>query len=155
MEASDFVLFCRRAAGEVALSDRVAPRGALGRSLAVGAAATVADLGSLALMVHALSWRPEVANVPSLVLGLAVQFVGNKVWAFRDGRRDLARQGAAFAAVEAVALTLNALAFHGLVVLAMVPALGARLVGSAAVYVGFSYPMWRRIFVPKRAGGAS
>ncbi len=137
------------------MSDRTEPPGALGRSLAVGAAATVADLGSLALMVHVLSWRPEVANVPSLMLGLVVQFVGNKLWAFRDGRRDLVRQGAAFAAVEAVALTLNALAFHGLVVFTSAPALVARLVGSAAVYVGFSYPMWRRIFVPRCAGGAS
>ena len=132
-------------------------RGAMARSLLVGAAATVADLGSLALLVHVLSVAPELANVPSLLAGLLVQFVGNKWFAFRDTSRDLLRQGGLFAVVEVGALTLNAVAFHLLAVVGPLPPLVARLVGSAVVYVGFSYPLWRRIFRPAAActGGAS
>ena len=120
----------------------------LARSALVGVVATGADLGALALLVDGLRWAPAAANLPALTLGLLVQFFGNKYFAFRDRSRAFARQGAAFALVEAFAFALNALAFHLLAVLAALPHLLARAVGSSAVYFAFSYPLWGRIFRP-------
>jgi putative flippase GtrA len=118
----------------------------LPRSLLVGAAATVCDLAALAVLVHVAGLPPTVANVPALLGGVAVQFAGNKWFAFRDRSRDLARQGALFAAVEAGALLLSALAFHLLVTLTPAPYPLARAIGSALVYLFYSYPLWGRIF---------
>lgn len=117
------------------------------RSLLVGVVATVVDLAALWALVDGLGWSAVAANVPALALGLCVQFAGNKWFAFRDPSRDYARQGAAFLAVEAGAFTLNAAAFHALSVLGA-GWMAARLVASAAVYVGFSLPLWGRIFQP-------
>jgi len=51
-----------------------------------------------------------------------------------------------FAAIEAGALLLNALLFHALVTLTPAPYWAARLVGSAVVYLAYSYPLWGLIF---------
>lgn len=116
------------------------------RSVLVGVVATLVDLGSLWGLVDGLGWSPVAANVPALLLGVCVQFAGNKWFAFRDPSRDLARQGAQFLVVEAGAFALNALAFHALTVLGGVGWAVARLAGSALVYLGFSLPLWGRIF---------
>ncbi len=124
-------------------------RSPLGRSAIVGIAATLADLAMIALLVNGLGLSPAVANVPALTLGLVVQFLGNKLWAFEDRATDrtaLARQGGAFLAVEVVAFALNIGLFHVLAVMLGVPALVARVVASALVYFGFSYRLWRLIF---------
>ncbi len=120
----------------------------LTRSAIVGVAATLADLAMLA-QLGALDVSPAWANVPALTVGIVIQFVGNKLWAFRDLNNDaraLARQGGAFLVVEAVAFALNALLFHVLVVLVGFPTLLGRVLVSAAVYFGFSYPLWGRVF---------
>lgn len=116
----------------------------LGRSALVGLAATAADMLALVVLVQVLGLPPTVANVPALLAGVAVQFFGNKHFAFRDPSRDHVRQGALFAVVEAGALLLNALAFHVLVQALPYPV--ARAVGSALVYFVYSYPLWGRIF---------
>jgi putative flippase GtrA len=119
----------------------------LAKSGAVGAVATIADLAALALLVQVAGLRPEAANVPALLVGLAVQFVGNKLWAFGDRSTDrLLRQGTLFLAVEAGALALNAAVFHLLVTSTTVPYPVARVAGQALVYFGFSYPIWTRLF---------
>ena len=132
-------------------------RSATSRSVLIGVFATCVDLLMLLLLVSALGVPPVHANVPALVAGLVVQFVGNKYWAFRDPSPALARQLAWFSLVEVVALALNAAIFHGLVAGLGAPPLIARGVGSAAVYVGFSLPWWRRIFrggrTPRTSGG--
>lgn len=120
----------------------------LARSGLVGVAATLTDLLALFLLVDGLGIDPVWANVPALALGLAIQFVGNKYFAFGDYSPDVVRQGGWFALVEAGALGLNALAFHLLVVLAAVPYLAARVVASATVYFVYSYPLWGLIFRP-------
>jgi putative flippase GtrA len=128
--------------------------GALRRSAIVGIAATLVDLAMLALLVHGMGVAPAWANVPALGLGLVIQFVGNKLWAFQDRATDpalLARQGSAFLAVEVIAFTLNAALFHLLSPLIGLPPLLARVVASAAVYFGFSYRLWGRIFRPQPA----
>lgn len=128
----------------------------LAKSGLVGVLATAVDLLCLALLVEGLGVAPTVANVPALLAGLAVQFFGNKHFAFGDRSRALLRQGASFAVVEAGALALNALSFHALVTLTPLSWPLARAVGSAAVYFGYSFPLWGRIFRPGRAapGGA-
>jgi putative flippase GtrA len=121
----------------------------LSRSAIVGVAATLADLAML-MLLDRLGVSPAWANVPALTLGIVIQFVGNKLWAFRDRNNDaraLARQGGTFLAIEAVAFVLNAALFHVLAVLVGVPALLARVLVSAAVYFGFSFPLWGRVFI--------
>ena len=86
--------------------------GTLTRSLLVGGAATAFDLLALLLLVRVLGWAPVAANLPALLLGLTLQFVGNKLWVFRDRSRALVRQGSLFALVEAGTLVLNAALFH-------------------------------------------
>lgn len=126
-------------------------RGALGRSALVGLAATAVDLGLLALLVEHLGASPAVANVPALLAGLAVQFFGNKYFAFGDRSRDFVRQGARFALVEAVTFALNATSFHVLAVWLGLPYLVARPLGELGVYLGYSFPRWQRIFTPVSA----
>ena len=114
------------------------------RSALVGVAATLADLVALAVLVDIVGLHPQAANVPALAAGVLVQFLGNKLIAFRDRSPAWLAQGAQFAVVEAGAFALNALLFAALV--AALPYLAARLVGSALVYALYSYPLWRRIF---------
>jgi len=119
------------------------------RSAAVGAAATLADLSALFLLVQVAGVTAALANVPALLLGVAAQFVGNRQFAFRDQARRgraLAVQGGQFLLVEAGALGLNALFFELIVARTKVPYLLARLVSSALVYAGYSFPLWNRIF---------
>ncbi|MCA9544362.1 MAG: GtrA family protein [Myxococcales bacterium] len=121
--------------------------GVLLRSSAVGVAATLADLLMLVLLVDGLGWSKAAANVPALCLGLTVQFLGNKYYAFGDRSRDqLLRQGALFALVEAGAFILNAAAFHALAVVGGAHHLVSRVLGSGVVYFAYSYPLWGVIF---------
>ncbi len=118
------------------------------RSSGVGAAATLVDLGALFLLVHRAGLAPAGANIPALLLGLAAQFLGNKLYAFEDRSRGrtLVAQSGKFALVELGALALNALLFQLLITRTPAPYLLARLVASALVYFGYSFPLWGRIF---------
>jgi len=123
--------------------------GTLRRSAIIGLVATLADLAMLALLVHGLHVAAAWANVPALSVGLALQFVGNKFWAFENRATDpavLARQGGAFLLVEAIAFILNAGFFHIFAVALAAPPLFARLIASTLVYFGFSYRFWTIIF---------
>src|SRR5262249_29375982 len=122
------------------------------RSCVVGAGATVVDLGALWLMVNVFEWPATVANVPALLLGVVAQFVGAKLFAFECRSPHVMRQGGQFLLVEAGALVLNAIIFHILVTATPIPYPVARLVGSSAVYFGYSYPLWRRIFTQRQGG---
>ena len=123
----------------------------LAKSALVGVVATLVDLVALFVVVELLGLPPVVANIPALALGLAVQFFGNKHYAFEDDSRDLLRQGGQFALVEIGAFALNAIAYHLLVTLTPVGYLAARLIGSALVYFAYSFPLWGRIFRPAQA----
>lgn len=125
--------------------------GKLLRSSAVGLAATALDLVALVVLVEVFALTAAAANVPALVLGIGVQFAGNKWFAFRDRSSDLVRQGVQFALVEAGTLALNALVFHALVTWTELPYALARVLGTMLVYVAFSYPLWSRIFRPSPA----
>lgn len=116
------------------------------RSAGVGVVATVVDLMSLAWMVHALHVSPRVASAPALLLGVLVQFVGNKSLAFRDRDPRWAPQAARFFAVEAVAFAANLALFDLATRAVPLPAVLLRVVTTSAVYFGLCLPLWSRIF---------
>ena len=117
-----------------------------GRSLVVGAGATLADLTTLTTLVAIFHVSPETANVPSLLVGLTVQFIGARQWVFKAGEGSFKRHLTLFGVVETGALILNAVIFWAAVRYTPIPYWAARPVGTFLVYVGFSYPLWKRIF---------
>lgn len=101
-------------------------------------------------------WITTAASVPALLAGAAIQFLGNRNFAFKskDGHRHpLKKQLWLFAGAEAVTLLLNHWAFVALVYL--LPhtefwAIAARPVSTNVVFLLWSYPVWRKIFAVKQ-----
>ncbi len=124
------------------------------RSAAVGLVATACDLGSLMLLIYVCGFSKRGANIPSLLPGLLVQFIGNKFFAFEDRSRAIVKQGTLFFAIEIVAFALNVLLFDVLVEMTQLHEIAVRLVGTNIVYLGFSFPMWN-YFVFRRKAPAS
>jgi putative flippase GtrA len=92
---------------------------------------------------------PRVANVPALLVGGVVNFLGNRHYAFRAREGHLGKQAVGYTAVELVALALNGLLFDA--VLRAEPQTAhfywlVRLATSHAVFLGWSYPLWRQVF---------
>ena len=116
------------------------------KSLLVGGVATLADFLALTILIELAQVRATVANVPAFLVGALVQFLGCRHLVFQAARGHLGRQLAGFAIVEVATLALNGLAFHGLVTLAGLPYWLARPLGTFAVFVGFSYPLWKWVF---------
>lgn len=119
------------------------------RSALAGGAATVTDLIVLAVLVGVFEASPRLANVPALVAGAAVQFVGNRHFAFRASSGSVRQQLAWFALTELVTLTLNGVLYDlvaSRVALTAATALLLRLALSSLVFVSWSYPVWRRVF---------
>lgn len=124
------------------------------RAGVAGAAATAADLTTLALLVSALHVDPRAASLPALAVGGVVNFVGNRDFAFRARAGRLARQATGYAAVELVALALNGLLYDA--ALRALPGAAhvywlVRLATSHAVFLGWSYPLWRKVFAVRAA----
>jgi putative flippase GtrA len=121
----------------------------LARSLVAGGLATFADLGTLVAAMSLFGLPARAANVPALLVGGAVNFVGNRHFAFRATRGSLRRQAVLYALTEAVALGLNGILFASLAPL-LPPSPGAaaiaRLVTSNVVFLAWSWPVWRRVF---------
>jgi putative flippase GtrA len=119
----------------------------LARSLLVGFAATAADISVLAALVELFGLSPTIANVPSLLAGAVVQFLGCRWFVFPRGEVSLFKQITGFLAAEAGTLTLNGMAFFALVRASLVPYALARPLATFVVFVGFSYPAWKRVFL--------
>lgn len=119
------------------------------RATLAGAAATLTDLAVLALLVSCLGVAPRVANVPALVAGGIVNFLGNRHFAFRAAHGSLAKQAVGYGVVELVALALNGVLFD-LVMRALHDPPGwyalVRLATSNVVFLAWSYPLWRIVF---------
>ncbi len=129
------------------MSNRVLHRLAvLVRSMGVGVFATATDLGVLALLVSGLGWAPRAASLPALLLGIVVQFLGNKLLAFDDRRPEWLRQGAQFMAVEALGFVANLVLFDRAIALTHLPYLPVRLATTSFVYFAICLPLWTRIF---------
>jgi len=119
------------------------------RAGVAGAAATGSDLATLALLVSVLHVDPHVANVPALLVGGIVNFLGNRHFAFRARAGHVGKQAMGYTVVEIVALVLNGLLYD--LALRAIPGAAhvywlVRLATSHAVFLGWSYPLWRRVF---------
>ena len=112
------------------MTSRTARLATFARSALTGGAATLVDLGVIALVVGVLQLAPAVANAPALLAGAVVQFFGNRHFAFRGGSGGLARQAALFVVTEAITLLLNGGVYH--LVVTHVP-LGAHAVLGAVL----------------------
>jgi len=128
------------------------------RAGVAGLAATLADLAVLALLVSLGHIDARIASLPALVVGGVVNFIGNRHFAFRASAGSLIRQAGLYAVVEILALAFNGLLYD--FILRTIP--GAprayvlvRLLTSHLVFLAWSYPLWRIVFRPSRAGGSS
>jgi putative flippase GtrA len=124
------------------------------RSLLTGGAATLADVGALAFAVGLLHASPAAASVPALLVGAAVQFFGNRYFAFRAARAPLANQALLFVATEAVTMLLNAVLYQAVAArlpLTLITAVIARIITTNLVFLLWSYPVWKRVFKPELA----
>lgn len=121
-----------------------------------GVAATASDLAALALLVSVLHVDARVANVPALLVGGLVNFLGNRHFAFRAKDGNLGKQVAGYTVVELVALGLNGVLYDA--VLRADPHAAhvywlVRLVTSHLVFLLWSYPLWRRVFRTQEQAG--
>jgi len=116
------------------------------RSATIGLLATATDLVALAVLVSGFGLSPRLASLPALALGIAVQFVGNKWFAFADRSPDWLRQGAQFLGVEAVGFVANLVLFDLAVTLTKLPYLPLRLLTTNVVYFAICLPLWSLIF---------
>jgi putative flippase GtrA len=116
------------------------------RSMLVGGVATVTDLSCLEILVRVFEFQPSTAKVFSFLVGTLVQFFGNRKFTFRAQGMGFRTQAISFAAVEAVTLFLHWGLTKVLVEWWLMPMELAYFLISFTVYVGFSYPAWKRIF---------
>lgn len=115
-------------------------------SAGIGALASVADFLVLTGLVELAHLNPALANVPALLVGAFVQFVGCRYFVFRARQGSLSKQLAGFCVTELGTLLLNGLAFHLLVTLTPIPYPIARIAGTFLVFVCFSFPLWAIVF---------
>jgi putative flippase GtrA len=118
------------------------------RSAGVGAISTLVDFAALATLVSGLGLSARLASPLALGLGLACQFVGNKLFAFGDRRPAWAKQVALFLGIEAFAFGANLFLFDVAVRKLALPYLVVRGACQAVVYFGISLPLWTRLFEP-------
>lgn len=140
------------------MTDRSSRWGLLTRlasALGIGGLATLVDLALLVVFVEFLGLTPEAANVPALLGGALVQFVGCRELVFRKGdKRSVRATLAPFILVEAGTLLLNALLFVGLIKLPL-PYAAVRLITTFVVFAGFSFPAWHWVFAPPKLANKS
>jgi putative flippase GtrA len=118
------------------------------RSAGVGLLATATDLVALAVLVSGFHLSPRVASLPALALGIGVQFVGNKLFAFEDRSKAWMRQGMQFLAVESLGFVANLVLYDLAVTHFRLPYLALRLLTTNIVYFAICLPLWSRIFRP-------
>jgi putative flippase GtrA len=120
------------------------------RSVLAGGAATLSDLLTLAVLL-ACGVPARVASLPALIVGGVVNFHGNRHFAFRAASGSLHRQVVLYVATEAIALALNGVLFDAAIRglhPGHVGVLVVRLATQNLVFLGFSFPLWRKVFRP-------
>jgi putative flippase GtrA len=121
----------------------------LARAGIAGVAATLVDLAVLALLVTGMHVDARAASIPALLAGGIANFVGNRHFAFRAREGNVWRQALLYALVEVMALAFNGLLYDN--VLRTWPVAthlywAVRLATSHAVFLVWSYPLWKRVF---------
>jgi putative flippase GtrA len=122
--------------------------------MGVGALATLIDLATLTALVSGLHLSPRVASLPGLTLGIAVQFFGNKLFAFGDRSEKWGRQLAQFLAVEALGFVANLALYDFAVSRFALHYIVLRLITTNVVYFGLCLPLWSRIFRASSEGAS-
>lgn len=117
---------------------------------AAGVLATVADLGSLWVLVSLAGIAPVPARVSALVLGSIVMFLGQKYFVF-DARQasTLGRETVLYAIIQVVGIALTTWLFK--VSLGLSPRLEPHyvLVGMAVnnlLWLFYFFPLWHFVF---------
>jgi putative flippase GtrA len=114
-----------------------------------GVAATAVDVGALVLQVQHGTPVPIAAFI-SATLGACVGFTVNKYVAFRDRSAITPAQLARFGFVAVVTAMLIAVAMDVVAVKLHVPYVLAKVICSALIFVGWTYPAQRRlVFQPQ------
>ncbi len=128
------------------------------RAGAAGIVATAVDVGVLAACVSLLHMDARLASFPALVAGGVANFLGNRHFAFRARGGSLTHQAVGYLAVELVALALNAM-LYDFVLRTFPQTAGAywavRLATTHLVFLGWSYPLWRKVFRVREAPSSS
>ena len=117
--------------------------------MVVGASATVISMAVLVGLVRGLGLSPQAANVPSLVSGSVVQFLGNRKFVFSAIGGPVFRQSIFFALAEVGALLLNTFGFQLAMAHLNIHYTIVRLGVTIVVWLGFSFPLWHVVFRPK------
>jgi len=120
------------------------------RSMSVGVLATVLDLATLGGLTHA-GVPVRTASVVALSFGVALQFVGNKWFAFGDRSPAWMKQGGAFLGVEALGFAANLVLFDVAVRALPAPILVVRMITTSIVYFALCLPLWSLIFKRQEA----
>ncbi len=109
-----------------------------------GVAATTVDVGALVLQVRHGTPVPLAAFLAA-TLGACVGFTFNKYVAFRDRSAVSAAQLGRFGIVAVATALLTAFAMELVAVKLAVPYVLAKVVSSALVFIGWTYPAQRRL----------
>jgi putative flippase GtrA len=120
------------------------------RSGGAGTLATVADMGSLWILVKGFGIDPVPARVPALIVGSIVMFLGNKYFVFNQrSAQTLAREAIHFTIVQVVGIAVTYVVFKAL--LGLSPSFEPHyiLVGLVAnnfVWLAYFFPLWHFVF---------
>jgi putative flippase GtrA len=109
-------------------------RGWASRSLAVGAVATLVDVGVLLLCVRWLGFPNPLGAAVGVAVGSTVAFFGNRQFAFPDCEPEMAPQLVRFIATVSIGIALHASLVHVLADLFPVPVVLAKLIADLAVF---------------------
>ncbi len=109
-----------------------------------GAAATAVDVGALVLLVQRGTAVP-VAAFLSAMFGACVGFTINKYLAFRDRSAITASQLVRFGIVAVATALMMAFAMELVAVKMHVPYVIAKVICSALIFLGWTYPAQRRL----------
>ena len=121
------------------------------KCVVTGLLASFADMTLLVVLVEWFHIAPPTANLPSLILGSGIQFLGNRHVVFHVERKGrLSHQMTLFAVTEGASFALNAVGFYLVVHGTQIPYFLARPIISLCVFGGFSFPVWGKIFREKK-----
>lgn len=120
------------------------------RSLAVGAVATFLDIAVGLFALHVLSWSTRVAAMSGVAIGAVWQFVGNRLFAFREQQPQWL-----LPALRFLGATSAAMIVHGQLVVWLCEGLGilfavSKLLADFVVFTFGQLLLMRFVVFPKR-----
>lgn len=121
------------------------------KSLGVGGVATIVSMGALYLLVEYAGMSAQWGNAISLPLGVIIQFVGNRFWAFDKAKGNPALQFPIFVGLEVTGIFINVGLFWVFTEKLAMHYMLARLIGTGLVFWCFSYPLWQLLFVGRKS----